>query len=74
MKKQRNPYQKYMWQKGHTVQPDQKKQASKDACRVDIDGPNMWDVDDHFWDVDNDGPNLYDWDADDYFKDVADDR
>jgi hypothetical protein len=33
MKKPRNPYQKNMWQKGHKVELDKKKQASKDACR-----------------------------------------
>jgi hypothetical protein len=52
MKKTRNPYQKHTWNKGHVVEADKKKQASKDWCDADVDILHTYedDADDFFKD------------------------
>lgn len=52
MKKIRNRYQKDAWDKGHVVEPDKKKQASKDWCDADVDILHIYedDADDFFKD------------------------
>jgi|TARA_R110002012_G_scaffold116877_1_gene264682 hypothetical protein len=52
MKKVRNQYQKDAWNKGHVVEPDKKKQASKDWCDADVDILHTYedDADDFFKD------------------------